>query len=69
MAQWVKGLVLSLLWLWLQLCVGFDPRPGNFCMPGAQSKQTNKQKTGKLGSLEIRLFGSCELGFCGKSET
>ena len=33
MAQWVKDLALSLLWLWLQLWHRFDPRPGNFCMP------------------------------------
>ena len=31
-AQWVKGLVSSLLWH------GFDPWPGNFCMPWAQPK-------------------------------
>ena len=33
MAQWIKNLVLSLLWC------GFDPWPGNFCMSRAQSKK------------------------------
>ena len=30
MAQWVKGLVLSLLWLWLELRHRFHPWPRNF---------------------------------------
>ena len=30
MAQWVKDLALSLLWLWLSLWCGFDPWPENF---------------------------------------
>ena len=35
----IKDLVLSLLWC------GFDPRPGNFCMPQARPKKKNpKQK-------------------------
>ena len=33
MAQWVKDLVLSLLWL------EFSPWPGNFCMPQVQPKK------------------------------
>ena len=33
MAQWVKDPVLSLLWH------GFDPWPGNFCMPWAWPKK------------------------------
>ena len=37
-AQCVKNHMLSLLWL------GFDPLPGNFQMPWAWTKQTNKQK-------------------------
>ena len=31
-AQWVKALVLSLLWLWLQLWCEFSPWPRSFCM-------------------------------------
>ena len=31
--QWVKDLVLSLLWYRLQLQYGFDPWPQNICMP------------------------------------
>ena len=34
-AQWVKGLAFSLLWL------GFNPWLGNFCMPWAQPKYTH----------------------------
>ena len=33
MAQWIKDLVLSLPWFWLQLWSGFHPSSGNFCMP------------------------------------
>ena len=33
MAQWIKDLVLSLLWLWLLLCHRFDLWPGNFFVP------------------------------------
>ena len=32
MAQWIKGLAWSLLWH------GFDPCPGNFCMPQTKPK-------------------------------
>ena len=32
LAQWVKDLALSLLWLWLQLWCRFDPWPRNFCL-------------------------------------
>ena len=38
MAQPVKDLVSSLLWLWLLQWHGFDPWPGNFHMPGVQTK-------------------------------
>ena len=38
-AQWVKGLVLSLLWLWLLLWHKFDPWLGKFCMPWVQQQQ------------------------------
>ena len=34
----------SLLWLWLQLWLGFDPWPGNFCMPWAWPKNKNKKR-------------------------
>ena len=34
MAQWIKDLVLSLLWF------GFDPWPGNFCLPKKITPQT-----------------------------
>ena len=54
MAQGIKDLVLSLLWL------GFDPWPGNFCMPWMWPiKQTNKENTqGVLNQncVEIKLL-------------
>ena len=36
--QWVKDLVLSLLWLRSLLWHGFDPWPRNFCLLRAQPK-------------------------------
>ena len=42
MAQWVKDLALSLLGLWLQLWLGFDPRLRNFHV--LQMWPKNKQK-------------------------
>ena len=45
MAQQVKRLLLSLLWLWLHLRHGFDPWPGNFCMLWAQAKKKKKKST------------------------
>ena len=44
-AQRVKNLALSLLWLCLQLCYGFSPWPKNFCMPWAWPKKKKKKKT------------------------
>ena len=38
MAQWVKGTVLSLLWL------RFDPWPWNFCMLWVGPKRKKKKK-------------------------
>ena len=37
-AQWVKDLVLSLLWLGSQLWYEFDPWPGNFMMQDGKKK-------------------------------
>ena len=46
MAQWIKDLSLSLLWLWLLLWCGFDPWPGNFRML-PKEKRKEKEKKGK----------------------
>ena len=43
MAQWVKDLLLSLLWC------GFNPWPRNFHMPQAQSKK-KKESSSHCGS-------------------
>lgn len=46
MAQWVKDLMLSLLWFWLLLWLGFDPWPRELLhAPGVAKKQKQKQKT------------------------
>ena len=42
MAQRVRDLALSLLWLWLQLGHGFDPWPRNFCMLLVWQKKKKK---------------------------
>lgn len=39
MAQWVKGQILSLLWLQLLLWSKFDPWPRNFYMPRARPRK------------------------------
>ena len=44
MAQRVKDLVLSLLWLWLLLCHGFNLWPGNFGMPWDRQKKKKVSK-------------------------
>ena len=50
-AQCVKNHMLSLLWL------GFDPWPGNFQMPWAWTKQTNKQtKTKNLKTQKTKII-------------
>ena len=43
MAQKVKDLVLSLLWLELQLWCGFSPWPWNFHMLGVKQKKKKKK--------------------------
>ena len=59
-AQWVKDLVLSLLWFSLLLWHKFNPWPGNFCMLQAEGKEREKEKkkdieleTNQKGALNI----------------
>ena len=47
MAQEVKDIALSLLWLWLQLWCGFSPWPGNFCMVRTRQKKKRKKERKK----------------------
>ena len=47
MTQWVKDVMLFLLWLWLLLWCGFHPWPGNFLMPQEQQKKKKKKKKEK----------------------
>ena len=44
MAQWIKDLALSLLWLLLLLWLGFHPWPWNFCAESlAKGKKSTEQ--------------------------
>ena len=58
-AQWIRDLMLSLLWLWLQLQHGFDPWPRNFCMPQAPSPQPPppQEKISKKGGEKKQAAG------------
>ena len=47
-AQWVKDLALSLLWLGLLLWCRFDPWPGNFCRPWVWPKKMDPQEAQPL---------------------
>ena len=55
MAQWVKDLVLPLLWLGWLLWWGFNPWPRNFCMPQLQPKK-KKACNGLVPSMLGILF-------------
>ena len=46
-AQWVKDLALSLLWLGSLMWCGFHPWPGNFCTLWEQPKKKKKRKKRK----------------------
>ena len=46
-AQWVKDLALSLLWLGSLMWCGFHPWPGNFCTLWEQPKKKKKKKEKK----------------------
>ena len=48
MAQCIKDLSLSLLWLWLLLWCGFDPWPGNFRMLPKEKRKEKKRKEKKI---------------------
>ena len=50
MVQQIKDPVLSLLWLGSKIRCSFDPWPGNFHMPWAQSKEKKKK---------AKILGTC----------
>ena len=52
MAQQVKDLALSLLWLWLPLWHRFNPWARNFCMPWARPKKKKKKEKNCCSLLE-----------------
>ena len=55
-SQWLKDLVLSLLWLRLFPWCGLDPWPGNFCVPRVcQKKEREKEKKKKRCFLDLPL--------------
>ena len=41
-AQWVRDLGVSLMWLWLLLWCRLDPWPGNFHMPWVRAKKEER---------------------------
>ena len=47
MVQRVKDPALPLLWFWLQLWLGFDSWPKNFCTPQVQPKKEKKKRKKK----------------------
>ena len=47
MAQWIKDLALSLLWLGMLLWLRFCSMPSNFLMPQVQPKKKRKEGTNK----------------------
>ena len=57
-AQWVKDSVLSLQWLYLLLCSGFDPWPRNFYMPWERPKKP-KPKTITDRKVDFFFFFFC----------
>ena len=60
MAQRVKDLVFSLQWLGSLLRHGFDPWPGNFCMPQVWEKTKKKIHYLEKGSIGFTgLWDSC----------
>ena len=52
-AQRVKDLVVSLLWLWLLLWRRFDPWPWNLCMPRVWPKNKREKMWG-VETLELK---------------
>ena len=59
MSQWVKDLVLSLLWLWLLLWYGFDTQAGNFHMPQVWPKtKQNLEKKVNLVVYKLQIRSS-----------
>ena len=56
MTQCVKELALSLLWLGLQLWqCGFNPWPGNFCIPRAQQPPSHIRKEYRFKAKTVNL--------------
>ena len=56
MTQQVKDLVLSFLWLWLLLWLGFDPWPGNFFFCGEGGALLQHMEVPRLGvESELQL--------------
>ena len=56
-AGWGSSVVIAVPWIPAVVC-GFDPWPGNFCMPQMQPKKKNNRRTGLHLSLS---WGTCGL--------
>ena len=55
-AQWVKDLALSPLWLRSLLWCGFDPSPRNVCMPQLQPKKGKKWSGNLIIKKDVLLL-------------
>ena len=65
MAQWVKDLALSFLWLWLQLWRKLDPWPGELLhVVGMVKKKKEKEKKAKVKDGLFSGISSLLLIFC-----
>ena len=56
MAQWVKNVASSLLWLGLVLCSRFHPWPGNFHMSWVQLKERERERKERREEGEKKQF-------------
>lgn len=54
MAQWVKELVVLLLWLWLRLWYKFYPWPRNVHMPWPRPRKPTKQTRTQASLLAVQ---------------
>ena len=56
MAQQVKDLASSLLWLGSLLCCRFDPWPGNFHVPQVQEKKKKTKEKKSYTKIYVGFF-------------
>ena len=63
MAQWVKGLALSLLWDWLLLWHRIGPGSHSFCMPPVRPETPHRSQAQRMCSPVAWVWSThCVLG-------